>query len=210
MLKQILQYMGWRRIAVEALRRDGLVIMPPLAESQVKEILEYIENNKGHLLAMPWWFEVTVSMYDLAKRYLEKDAYLVHMGFEEQYDGGIKTSWFTTSKAKQSIEVVIYLTDVKASGLGAYVFLPGTHVGVAKGNPDTVLGLAGTMFVFDPAILRTHLTSPKRQLLLRSVWSAYPDSHLEENPLSRAPIEVLGLRYPRSPVLQKALSYVFG
>lgn len=206
-MKSILQYMGWRRIALEALRRDGIVNMPPFPEKEFDEILNHIKTDE--LITAPWFFEMSLSMYDIARNYFKSDPYLCSMT-KEIIPAGIRTKSLPPFQSKEKILVImVYGTDVKITTDGALVYYTETHRTLdTKARPETILGPAGTLFLFDPAGAHVCLEPSKDQLVLRSTWQAVPYSPENLDASTPSLRDVLGKRYPRSPVLQKAVSHV--
>lgn len=206
-MKSVLQYMGWRRIALEALRRDGIVVMPPFPKIEFDDTLKHIKTD--NVVTAPWFFETCLSMYDIAKNYFKFEPMLWNMT-KEIVPAGTRLKWWQPfEQPYRELVILIYGTDVNLTTDGAFVYHPGTHTSLAKPvRPETILGLAGTVFLYDPAGSHMLLESSKEQLLLRSVWRADLGGSQNLDASTALPSAFLGRRYPRSPVLQKAIFHV--
>lgn len=204
-MNELLRYLGWRRSALKVLQRDGIVRFPPLAPEQMTAIFDHLE--KRELISAPWFFEVCLSMYDIAKMYFKTEPLLWSLEQCEPDSGDKKHSWqYVGIDTAKKLYVLVYGSDVNVSGDGALMYRKGLYRG--GGEMETIIGPAGTMTVFDPYGEHMYLRSAKDQLLLIGLWTAgVPDPLCfpAPQPFSR---EILGMRYPKSPILQKAVEPV--
>jgi hypothetical protein len=197
----------WKKLALDILKRDGVVMMlPPLSEQQVNSILEFQENA----LQAPLLFELALSLYDLAHNYFGEEPYLHNMqissSYRQKYMG-----WHRETYDVKQLTFCIYLTPVLNSAAGPFVYQKGTHIisdeQLGRGRDqapysilETIVGPAGTFFVADTKGIFAALKNDRPQKIAFGRWGVTPDENA--SPLDR---EFLGARYPRNVALQRAV-----
>lgn len=206
-MKSILQYMGWRRIAFEALQRDGVVVMPPLAEEQIQSIRDHLDKG-GAIINAPVFFELCISMFDLATNYFKKPAHLLSLVSELIPADGQSTKWQPWGQPCGEIVILVYGTPVLVSGCGAFIYQSATHRTLAEqAKPETIIGPAGTVILYDPAGYHMGLRPSQDQWVLRGVWGAQLAGVRNLN-APAASKTLLGNRYPHTKALREAISNV--